>query len=201
MSLARKIAPATLDDLLAIPEKDRFHEIIGGELVRKAAPSFRHGASQGGLVSRLRRPYHRRPGGRFPGGWWFATETEVRFEDHEIYRPDVAGWRRERLPEMPTEFPVGLRPDWVCEILSPSNTQNDVVRKMRTYQRCGVPHYWPVDPVAETLLVYRWTEKGYLVAQSAQGEERVRAEPFDAVNLSIRGLLEGDEDDDEPEEP
>lgn len=197
MSAALKHIPATLEDLLSIPENERFHEIIAGEIVRKAMPSFRHGATQGGLAQRLRGPYHRRPGGRFPGGWWFATETEVRFEDHEIYRPDVAGWRRERMPEMPNDFPVTLRPDWVCEILSPSNSKNDVVRKMRTYQRCQVPHYWLLDPVAETLVVHRWTDQGYLIVQSATGEERIAAEPFEAVRLSVRGILEGDEDDDE----
>jgi Uma2 family endonuclease len=90
-----------------------------------------------------------------------------------------------------------LHPDWICEILSPSNQRNDVVRKMRTYQRCRVPHYWLLDPIAETLIVYRWTDGGYLLVQSSQGIERLRAEPFDAVNLSVRGLLEGDEDDDE----
>lgn len=195
MSLAAKTVPATLADLLAIPENERFHEIVGGELVRKAMPSFRHGTAQAGLTGRLGGPYNRRPGGGRPGGWRFATETEIRFEDGEVYRPDVAGWRRERLPELPDEVPVTVRPDWVCEIVSPSNERNDVVKKMRTYQRCGVPHYWLVDPVAETLIVYRWTEGGYLLVQSSQGEETLRAEPFEAVSLSVRGLLEGDDDD------
>jgi Uma2 family endonuclease len=197
MSLAAKKAPATIDDLLAIPEAERFHEIIGGELVRKAMPSIRHGGAQAGLLGRLGGPYNRRPGGPRPGGWRFATETEIRFDDSEIYRPDVAGWRRERLPELPDEFPLTVRPDWVCEIVSPSNVRNDVVKKMLTYQRSGVPHYWVIDPIAEALIVYRWTDSGYLLVQSAQGEERVRAEPFDAVSLSVHGLLEGDDDNDE----
>lgn len=196
MSLAVKKAPATIPELLAIPEHERFHEIIGGELVRKAMPTFRHGGMQAGLTGRLNEPYNRRPGGRWPGGWRFATETEIRFEDHEVYRPDVAGWRREHLPEPPGEFPVSVRPDWVCEILSPSNERNDVVKKMRTYQRCGVPHYWILDPIAETLIVYRWSREGYLLVLSAEVEERVRAEPFDAVTLSVHGLLEGEDDED-----
>jgi Uma2 family endonuclease len=124
------------------------------------------------------------------------TETEVVFEDHEVYRPDVTGWRRERMPELPEEIPVTLRPDWVCEILSPSNARNDIVKKMLTYQRARVPHYWLIEPVTEALVVYRWTEAGYLLVQSAQGEERIRAEPFDGVSLSVRSLLEGDETED-----
>ena len=197
MSIAVKRVRASLDDLLAIPEKERFHEIIAGELVRKAMPSFRHGRAQGGLYGRINRPYGRRPGGRQPGGWWFVVETEVRFEAHEIYRPDVCGWLRTRMPEIPAQSPVELRPDWVCEILSPSNTKNDTLWKMRTYPRCGVPHYWLLDPIDETLVVHRWTDKGYLIVQTAQGEERIGAEPFEAVHLSVRGLLEGEEDDDE----
>ncbi|MCC6559223.1 MAG: Uma2 family endonuclease [Polyangiaceae bacterium] len=158
-----------MDDLLAIPENERFHEIIGGELVRKAMPSARHGGAQAGLTARLGGPYNRRPGGRYPGGWRFATETEIVFADDEVYRPDVAGWRRERLPELPDEFPLTVRPAWVCEIISPSNQRHDVVWKMRVYQRFGVPHYWLLDPVEETLVAYRWTESGYLLVQSAQG--------------------------------
>jgi Uma2 family endonuclease len=193
MSVGSKQAPATVADLLAIPEPDRFHEIIGGELVRKAMPSARHGSAQANLSGRLVGPYGRRPGGRSPGGWRFMTETEVVFEDHEVYRPDVTGWRRERMPELPEELPVTLRPDWVCEILSPSNARNDIVKKMLTYQRTRVPHYWLIDPVTEALVVYRWTEAGYLLVQSAQHDERIRAEPFDGVSLSVRSLLEGDD--------
>ncbi len=196
MSVAlTKTAPATVADLLAIPEHERFHEIIGGELVPKAMPSARHGSSQANLTGRLVGPYGRRPGGRFPGGWRFMTETEIRFEDHEVYRPDIAGWRRSHMPVLPEEFPITLRPDWVCEIISPSNERNDIIKKMLTYQRARMPHYWLIDPITEALVVYRWTEAGYLLVQSAQREERIRAEPFDGVSLSVRSLLEGDEED------
>ena len=67
---------------------------------------------------------------------------------------------------------------------------------MLTYQRSGVPHYWLIDPILEALVVYRWTDAGYLLVQSAQREERIRAEPFDAVAFSVRALIDGDEDDD-----
>lgn len=190
--LIAEAAPRTLADLLAIPEHERFHELIDGELVRKAQPSFRHGTTQAGLSGKLG-PYNRRSSADRPGGWRFATETEVRFEDSEVYRPAIAGWRRDRLPEVPREVPVSVRPDWVCEIVSPSNQRNDVVQKMRTYQRSGVPHYWIIDPIAETLIVYRWTEGGYLLVQSVQGTEALLAEPFENVSLSVRSLIEGED--------
>jgi Uma2 family endonuclease len=198
-SAAVKLRPATLDDLLAIPEAERFHEIIDGELVRKAMPSFRHGGAQFELSGLLGGPYgHRGRGG--PGGWRFANEVEIVFATTQVFRPDVAGWRRERLPAIPNEFPFTVRPDWVCEILSPSNPENDLFKKIRVYQRAQVPHYWIIDPAAETLAVYRWTPDGFLLVTVSKGEERVRAEPFDAVELSVRELVvggDGDEGDGE----
>src|SRR5258706_8899745 len=120
-------ANAMLADLLAIPEDERRHEIIDGELVEKDAATGRHGETQARLSGELG-PYDRRPGGRLPGGWRFATETEIQLAPNEIFRPDVAGWRRERLAVMPSEFPVLVRPDWVCEILS-KNKRNDLIKK------------------------------------------------------------------------
>jgi Uma2 family endonuclease len=140
-------------------------------------------------------PYGRRPGGRWPGGWWFATEVEVELGEHDVYRPDVVGWRRDRLPELPAEPVVAVRPDWVCEILSPSNTRNDLVKKLRIYQRSGVPHYWIVDPMNEILTVHRWATEGYLQVLAAERGERVRAEPFDAIEWPV-GMLFGDDPDD-----
>jgi len=188
---------ATLDDLLAIPEDQRFHEIVAGDLVRKAMPSPKHGGAQASLAGIVFRPYNRRPGGRWPGGWWFATEVEIAFEPHEIYRPDVAGWRRERLAELSDQAVTPVRPDWICEILSPSNTRNDLVKKHRGYHRCHVPHYWVVDPMNEMVTVHRWTPEAYLTVLTAERGERVRAEPFDAVEWAVGVLFGEDPDDDD----
>lgn len=192
-SAALKLPAATLADLLAIPESQRFHEIIDGELSRKAMPSLRHGTAQMGLADEIAGPYGPRSRGRGPGGWIFASEVEIAFEPSQIFRPDVSGWRRERFPALSVEAPVLVRPDWVCEILSSSNPRNDLIKKMRVYQRCQVQHYWILDPEEETLSVHRWTAEGYLTVQTAEGDERLRAEPFPEVELSVRGLVEGDE--------
>jgi len=192
---APKLALAGLEDLLAVPEEDRRHEIIDGELVRKAMPSAKHGRAQAKLTGKLD-PYHRGFREDRPGGWWFLTEVEVLFAPHQIYRPDVAGWRRERLPDVPDEMPLRVYPDWVCEILSPSNAQNDLIQKKGTYQSCQVPHYWLIDPAAETLSVYRWTPEGYLWVLSAGRGERVRAEPFTALEIPV-GTFFGEDEPDE----
>jgi len=186
--------PATAADLMAIPEEQRFHEIIGGELVRKAMPSGPHGRAQRALGGRVGDAYDRAPGGKRPGGWWIVTEVEIQLDVHEVYRPDVAGWRRERLPELPREAPILVRPDWICEVLSRSNARNDRVKKMRVYHRFAVPHCWLVDPDEQTISVFRWTPDGYLLALAAEHGERIRAEPFDEVELSVSALF-GEDDD------
>lgn len=189
-----KLQLATISDLLAIPQEQRRHEVIDGVLGEKEAASGRHGGAQVRIARRLG-PYDRRPGGRWPGGWWFATEVEILFEPTEVFRPDVAGWRRERLAELPSEVPITVVPDWVCEILS-TNKQNDLIKKKRVYQRHGVRHYWIADPVEQTLAVYRWHEDGYVEVLIADRSERVRAEPFGTIEFRV-GVLFGDDDDDE----
>jgi Uma2 family endonuclease len=185
---------ATLADLLAIPEGLRRHEIIDGVLLEKEAATGRHGGAQGRLFRRLG-PYDRKPGGRSPGGWWFATEVEVLLAEQQIYRPDIGGWRRERLDILPTTWPVTVRPDWVCEVLS-TNRRRDLIQKKRGYHRTGVPHYWVVDPEEEMVSVYRWHADGYIEVLGATREERVRAEPFEAIEFRV-GMLFGDDDDDD----
>jgi Uma2 family endonuclease len=187
-----QIRRATIADLLAIPEEHRRHEIIDGVLVEKEAASGRHGGAQFRLSRRLG-PYDRRPGGRWPGGWWFATEVEIQFADTQVFRPEIAGWRREHLAALPAEVPVLVRPDWICEVLS-TNKRNDLIKKKRAYHLHQVGHYWLVDPVDETLAVYRWHPDGYVEVVIADRDERVRAEPFDAIELRV-SVLFGDDDD------
>lgn len=192
-AFARKLdRPGTLQDLLAIPESERRHELIAGAIVEKGAASAEHGEAQFNLSSLLG-PYRKRSGGDGPGGWWFATEVEVQFDEENTFRPDAAGWRRERVPERPRGTPVTVRPNWVCEILS-TNRRHDLIRKKRGYHKHDVPHYWIIDPEEQTLAVYRWTRDGYTELACAERGEVVRAEPFEAIALSI-GALFGEDDE------
>jgi len=185
---------ATAADLVGREDEKPHLEIIHGAIVHKAAPGFEHGDVQSSLAATLKPRFQRRGGGPpgAPGGWWIATECHVELETHEVFCPDLVGWRRDGVPERPRGMPVRLRPDWMCEILSPSNAKNDLVTKFQVLQRCGVPHYWVVDPQNEVLTVYRWTESGYLNALQAMRGQVVRAEPFDAIELRV-GALFGDE--------
>ncbi|MCW5804205.1 MAG: Uma2 family endonuclease [Deltaproteobacteria bacterium] len=185
---------ATAADLAALPDHVRA-EVIHGMIVEKTAPSAAHGGSQFLLATVLGRRFYRRPGGRWPGGWWFTSEAEVEYETHEVYLHDVTGWRRDRVPERPVERPVRIRPDWVCEVLSPSNAKRDRIDKLNVLHANGVPHYWIADPIENTLEVHRWSERGYTVILSAQAGEIVRAEPFEAVELRVSALFGLEEDE------
>ena len=183
---------ATIEDFYAIPEEQRFHELIGGELIEKAAPSGEHGGAQFGIVSALGPAFQRRSGSGGPGGWWFATEVEVLLLTGEIVRPDVVGWRREHCPERPTGFPIKHRPDWICEVISPQRASDDTVKKLRLYHQAKVPYYWLVDTRDETLTVLRWSEPGYVTLLAAERRDVVRPEPFEAIELAV-GTLFGDD--------
>jgi Uma2 family endonuclease len=181
---------ATIDDFYALPEDQRFHELIAGEIVEKASPSAEHGDAQAGIIFAVR-PFQRSGGGG-PNGWWILTEVEVLLETGDIVRPDVVGWRRERCPERPTGFPVRLRPDWICEVISPQRANDDTVKKLRLYHRVGIAYYWLVDTRDSTLTVMRWNESGYITVMRAERGETVRPEPFEAIQLAV-GTLFGDD--------
>lgn len=191
---ALKRVLATIEDLAAIPEERRNHEILDGELVERAMPTFKHGRAQRRLSAWVD-PFERRSRGPHdPGGWWFATEVEVSFAPHQVVRPDVGGWRRERVGVMPDEWPISVRPDWVAEVLSRSTARNDLLLKLDIYHQYEVPHYWILDPESGVLRVHRWRPEGYHVVLSARRGARVRAEPFELLELSVDSLLGEDEE-------
>jgi Uma2 family endonuclease len=175
---------ATYEDLLRVPDHE-VAEILDGELHVSPRPGSRHALAASRLGSELGGPFDRGRGG--PGGWWILDEPELHFGE-EVLVPDLAGWRRERLPEFPDTAAFTLAPDWVCEVASPSTERLDRAKKMPAYAREGVPHFWLVNPLARTLEVYRLAEGRWVLLGTHEGDARVRAEPFDAVELELGGL-------------
>lgn len=192
--MAVSISPrlATIVELAALDDPDRL-EIIDGEIVQKAAPSVAHSRSQTQLIVELG-DFNRRPGSHRPGGWWLFAEIHVEYQDHQIHCHDVAGWRRDRGPEMPSGWPVKLRPDWVCEVVSPRHEKRDLVDKPKVLHAAEVPHVWLLNPEEKVLLVQRWSPAGYTTILAASSGQTVRGEPFELIELRV-GVLFGEEQD------
>lgn len=187
MPHAESRQPFSLEEFLALPDGHRF-ELVRATLIEKAAPTFEHGLAQSGVDRTVGARFARKPGGAGPGGWWFLVELDVLLGG-DVLRPDVCGYRRERLAEKPRTRPVTLAPDWVCEVLSPSTASSDRVDKLQAYFRAGVPHYWLLDPVEGTLEVYRRTDLAYALVLTAKRGQRVNPEPFDAESFDVNELL------------
>jgi Uma2 family endonuclease len=175
---------ATYDDLLRVPDQ-KVGEIVDGDLHVSPRPASRHALAASRLGAELGGPFDRGRGG--PGGWWILDEPELHLGE-DVLVPDLAGWRRERLPEFPDTAAFTLAPDWVCEVVSPSTEGLDRAKKMPVYARERVAHLWLVNPLARTLEVYRLTEGRWVLLGTHEGEARVRVEPFDAVELELGGL-------------
>jgi Uma2 family endonuclease len=174
--------PATLDDLAALPEHLK-GEIIDGVLYASPRPRFPHGRIEITLGSDLLNPFQRGRGG--PGGWWILVEPGIEVPGSPEFSPDLAGWRRERLPDPPADRAITIVPDWVCEILSPSTRALDQRVKRPFYARIGVAWLWYVDLEARTLTVSQLVE-GHWLEVAVHGEsDVVRANPFEAVEIAL----------------
>ncbi|HMR02823.1 MAG TPA: Uma2 family endonuclease [Candidatus Competibacter phosphatis] len=162
-------------------------EIINGHLYAQPRPANPHTLASSGLGMDIGSAYHRGRGG--PGGWWILDEPEIHFiRDTEVLVPDLAGWRRERMPRLPRDHRIEVVPDWVCEILSPSTAKTDRVIKMPVYARHGGPYLWLVDPLAHTLEVFALREERWTVIGLFQEEDSVIVEPFAEIALELGAL-------------
>ncbi len=181
---ARSKRPATYADVLALPPH-LVGEVLAGDLYTSPRPRLRHARAAAWLDRRLGPPFDDGVGG--PGGRWILVEPELHF-GAEIVVPDLAGWRKERLPEFPDVAYLELAPDWVCEVLSPSTERIDRGLKMRTYAREGVKHLWLLNPEARTLEVLRLQGENWLVSAVHSGDEAIRVEPFREIELDLVSL-------------
>jgi Uma2 family endonuclease len=193
--LARPQREATLEEWLAIPEERRA-ELIGGRIVYQGMPGPVHGRTQGRTIALVSDPYDRQAGGGdAPGGWWISMEVDLDIAGLGC-RPDVLGWRRDKQPALPVPDRRGLVtvvPDWICEVLSPTTAHVDMGDKRVGYHRAGVTHYWLADPHNGMLTILEWTPAGYLIALVAGRADRIKAAPFEELEIDVGRLL-GDEE-------
>jgi Uma2 family endonuclease len=175
---------ATYEDLCQVPDH-KVAEILDGELIVSPRPALRHASASSGLGGYLWPAFHGGRGG--PGGWWILDEPELHLAD-DILVPDLAGWRRERLPAVPDTAYMTLAPDWVCEVISPSTERMDRSRKTRIYAREGVKDLWLLDPLVRTLEVLRLENARWVLMATHSDTDVVRVEPFEAIEIELAAL-------------
>ncbi len=175
---------ATYQDVLDAPAH-QVAELIDGTLYTHPRPGPAHAVAASVLGGELGPPFHRGHGG--PGGWWIVFEPELHLSE-EIVVPDLAGWRRERMPELPDIAYFPLAPDWVCEVLSNSTRTVDLHEKRPLYARKGVRHLWLVDPMNRTLEAFELHEGQWLLIATVKDNEPVSIRPFDAITFSLGDL-------------
>lgn len=182
---------ATYADLLQLPE-NVVGQIIDGDLYAMPRPSIPHAVGATGLSSQLGPAFGF---GQFggPGGWWILAEPELHLSEHVLV-PDLAGWRKTRMPKPPQTTFIDLAPDWVCEILSPSTEHLDRKKKRAIYAQHRIPYLWLVDPARRTLEALRLSGDLYSVIATWVADDKARIEPFDAIEFDLNMLWVPGED-------
>ncbi|HET9067042.1 MAG TPA: Uma2 family endonuclease [Amaricoccus sp.] len=176
--------PATYQDVLDAPEH-MVAELIEGALHLHPRPASRHARASSVLGVRVGGPFDSDPDG--PGGWWIIDEPELHI-GADVLVPDLAGWRRDRMPTYPDAPWFDLVPDWVCEVLSPSTRRIDLTAKRRLYGHAGIAHLWFVDPIARTLEAFALKEGAWTLIAALNDAEEIRVPPFDAIAFPLSVL-------------
>jgi Uma2 family endonuclease len=176
--------PATYQDVLDAPET-MVAELIEGALHLHPRPAPRHTLASSSLGDELVSPFGKGRGG--PGGWWILDEPELHLGP-DVLVPDLAGWRRERMPALPDGAWFDVAPDWVCEMLSPGTRRIDLTDKRRLYAQAGLPHLWFVDPTERTLEAFALRAGEWTLIAALKDDEAVRVPPFDAISFPLSVL-------------
>ena len=177
--------PATYQDVLDAPPH-MVAEIINGTLNTQPRPAARHGLASSYLGDELVGPFGKGRGDG-PGGWWIIDEPELHLGD-DILVPDLAGWRKETMPDYPDTAFFDLAPDWACEVLSPSTRKVDLLEKRPIYAREGVSHLWLVDPIAKGLEAFELRDGEWVLIATLKDDDPVSVRPFDAITFSLADL-------------
>jgi Uma2 family endonuclease len=172
----------TIADLDALPPGARA-ELIDGVVYERPVTTLDHARIAFRIAMRIALAYEDGVGG--PGGWWIAPEVEFAAEGRDVFRPDVAGWRKERLPDPPRDRRVEIVPDWACEVISESNREHDEIVKRAAYARIGVAHWWLVDPAARSLTAHVLEGGTWRVIARLEGAVVAPVAPFDEAGLDM----------------
>jgi len=177
---------ATYQDLLRAPD-NLIAELVDGELFLSPRPSGPHANFASVLGMDIGTAYHRGRGG--PGGWWIIDEPEIHFATSErVVVPDIAGWRRERMPTLPEDHRFTVTPDWVCEVFSPSTYRWDRDVKLALYAEHEVPWAWYVHPVKQWVEIRKLIGGELSLIERYESNVTFRAEPFTEVEIDLGSI-------------
>jgi Uma2 family endonuclease len=181
MSIKRN---ATYDDLVALPD-DRIAEIVSGDLYSSPRPRVRHARVLSAIGAKLFAAFD--DGVRGAEGWWVLDEPELHLAN-DVLVPDIAAWRRERLPVLPDTSAIELAPDWVCEILSPATAGLDREQKLPSYARHCVRWLWLIDPSQQRVEVHEQSGGRWTLLEGSQAGEVLAAEPFSLLSIDLASV-------------
>ncbi len=184
VALERSARRATYRDVLDAPAH-MVAEVVEGTLSTHPRPAMPHALASSALGAKIGDPFNFGKGG--PGGWWIIDEPELHLGE-DILVPDLAGWRRERMPDFPDTAFVTLAPDWVCEVLSPSTRDLDRHGKRPVYAREGIGHLWFIDPEARDLEAFELRAGEWVLIATARNDDPVSIPPFEAISFPLDAL-------------
>jgi Uma2 family endonuclease len=166
-------------------------ELIDGDMYAWPRPAGPHARVSSALGMDLGTPYDRGRGG--PGGWWILFEPELHLGE-QVLVPDLAGWRRERMPELPVDHRFVVTPDWICEVISPSTERIDRGKKRRIYGEFSVSWMWLINPIGQTLEVFTLADERWSLVATYTSEDVVRAEPFPEAEIDLGSIWGADDE-------
>jgi Uma2 family endonuclease len=171
--------PLTAEDLQTLPDDGNRYEIIGGQLVVSPSPSMRHQKISFELAGALYA--HLKQSGL---GHGFSAPADVHLSPSDVVQPDLLVVLDDRADIIQERGIMGA-PDLVIEILSPSSVATDFLRKSRLYERCGVPEYWIVDPVAESIVIQTLEDGRYVAGQEFGRDDTLHSTVLDGFELEL----------------
>lgn len=178
----------TVEEFLAAtfdPAEGGSPELWDGEVFHRASPRPAHGRAQRRLGSALDALD---PDDPDAPGWWILPEPDWKLGPRRLLRPDVAGWRRERLPELP-DGAIDIAPDWVCEIPSADRLDHDLKFKAGVYLQQRVPWYWVAHAEGGVVQVLRNTGAEWAVHATFTRGDVARIPPFEEVEIAVGRLF------------
>jgi len=179
---------ATYADVEALPER-YVGELIDGTLYAQARPASPHARAASQIGGHLLVAFDGPGGveGGPPGGWWILDEPELHF-GADVLVPDIAGWRRDRMPRLAAKPWFSEAPDWLCEVASPATCRLDRGLKLGRYHKAGVGHVWLVEPLSRRIEVFRRSDEGWVLVAHHFDDDVVGIEPFERLPLTLADL-------------